>query len=312
MKPRIVVVGSLNMDLVVQAPRIPKPGETILGAGELQMIPGGKGANQACGASRLGADVAMVGRVGDDAFGEALIHNLNKTKVNTSLITRDADAATGIALIVVDDSGQNSIVISSGANGRVSDEDVDRGEDLIRSTDVLLLQLEIPLNAVIRAAELARLHGAITVLNPAPAQPLPTELLPLIDVLIPNETEAAILSGCESNTDEEIRQAATALRKSGVKTIIMTMGSRGALLITENVFSHFPTFPIDPVDTTAAGDAFVASFSVALAEGRSLQEAVRYGNAAGALACTKLGAQPSLPNRSALKNMLKKDITHTA
>ena len=312
MKPRIVVVGSLNMDLVVQAPRIPKPGETILGAGELQMIPGGKGANQACGASRLGADVAMVGRVGDDAFGEALIHNLNKTKVNTSLITRDADAATGIALIVVDDSGQNSIVISSGANGRVSDEDVDRGEDLIRSTDVLLLQLEIPLNAVFRAAELARLHGAITVLNPAPAQPLPTELLPLIDVLIPNETEAAILSGCESNTDEEIRQAATALRKSGVKTIIMTMGSRGALLITENVFSHFPTFPIDPVDTTAAGDAFVASFSVALAEGRSLQEAVRYGNAAGALACTKLGAQPSLPNRSALKNMLKKDITHTA
>jgi ribokinase len=306
MKPHLVVVGSLNMDLVVQAPRIPKPGETILGAGDLQMIPGGKGANQACGAARLGADVAMVGRVGDDAFGETLILNLNKSKVDTRSITRDIDAATGIALIVVEESGQNSIVVSSGANGCVSDEDVNRGEDLIQSADVLLLQLEIPLNAVIRAADLARLHGVTTVLNPAPAQPLPTELLTLIDVLIPNETEAAILSGCETNTDEEIQQAATTLRGFGAKTIIMTLGSRGALLITENVFSHFPAFPIDPVDTTAAGDAFVASFSVALAEGRSLQEAVRYGNAAGALACTKLGAQPSLPNRSALKNMLQK------
>ncbi len=306
MKPHLVVVGSLNMDLVVQAPRIPKPGETVSGAGDLKLIPGGKGANQAYGSAMLGADVAMLGRVGNDAFGETLVQNLNKVKVDTRFITRDPDAATGIALIVVEESGQNIIVVSPGANRRVSPEDVTQGESVIRSADVLLLQLEIPLNVVIRAVELAKLHGVITVLNPAPAQPLPTELLTLIDVLIPNETEAAILSSCETNTEEEIQQAAAALRRSGAKTIIMTLGSRGALLITENVFSHFPAFPIDPVDTTAAGDAFVASFSIALAEGRSLQEAVRYGNAAGALACTKLGAQPSLPNRSELENMLRK------
>jgi ribokinase len=306
MKPHLVVVGSLNMDLVVQAPRIPKPGETVSGAGDLKLIPGGKGANQAYGSAMLGADVAMFGRVGNDAFGETLVQNLNKVKVDTRFITQDPEASTGIALIVVEERGQNIIVVSPGANRRVSPEDVTQGESVIRSADVLLLQLEIPLNVVIRAVELAKLHGVITVLNPAPAQPLPTELLTLIDILIPNETEAAILSGCETHTGEEIQQAAGALRRSGAKTIIMTLGSRGAFLNTENVFSHFPAFPIDPVDTTAAGDAFVASFSVALAEGRSLQEAIRFGNAAGALACTKLGAQPSLPNRSELENMLRK------
>jgi ribokinase len=305
MKPQIVVVGSLNMDLVMQAPRIPKPGETVSGAEDLKLIPGGKGANQAYGSAMLGAEVAMLGRVGDDAFGETLVQNLNIVKVDTRFITQDPDAATGIALIVVEESGQNIIVVSPGANRCVSPEDVTQGESVIQSADVLLLQLEIPLNVVIRAVELAKLHGVITILNPAPARPLPAELLTLIDVLIPNETEAAILSGCETNTDEEIQQAAAALRRSGAKTIIMTLGSRGALLTTENVFSYFPAFPVDPVDTTAAGDAFVASFAVAVAEGKSLQEAVRYGNAAGALACTKFGAQPSLPNRPELEQLLK-------
>jgi ribokinase len=306
MRPRIVVVGSLNMDLVVRTSRIPKPGETILGAGDLQMIPGGKGANQAYGSAQLGADVAMVGRVGNDVFGETLIQNLSKIDVDTSFIIQDIDAATGIAMIVVEESGQNSIVVSSGANRCVSPEDISQSVDVIKAADVILLQLEIPLEAVLKAADLAKLHGVSTVLNPAPAQPLPSELLTLIDYLIPNETEAAILSGQETHSEDDIKEAAAVLHQSGVKTIIMTMGSHGALLITNEAFTRFPAFPIDPVDTTAAGDAFVASFAVALAEGKSPQEAVRYGTAAGALACTKLGAQPSLPNRSELENMLHK------
>jgi ribokinase len=306
MKVRIVVVGSLNMDLVVQTPRIPKPGETILGAGDLQMIPGGKGANQAYGSALLGAEVAMVGRVGEDTFGETLIQNLDKVEVDTSFIIQDTDAPTGIALIVVEGSGQNSIVVSSGANGRLSPEDVSQREDVIQSADVLLLQLEIPLEAVLRAADLAKLHGVTTVLNPAPAQPLEPELLRLIDYLIPNETEFALLSGHEIHSNDKIKEAAAVLHQSGLKIIIMTMGNRGALLLTEDSFTHSPAFTVDPIDTTAAGDAFVASFVVAMAEGKSLQEAIRYGNAAGALACTKFGAQPSLPNRSELKDMLRK------
>lgn len=305
MKPRLVVVGSLNMDLVVPSPRIPRPGETILGAGDLKMIPGGKGANQAYGAARLGADVSMVGRVGDDSFGERLIQNLNQANVDTQHIIHDSDAATGIALIVVDESGQNSIVVSSGANGQLSPEDVNRGENAIRAANILLLQLEVPLDAVLQGAKLAKHHGVATILNPAPAQPLPGELLAMIDYLIPNESETAILSGHETNTDEEIKQAAAALRVSGIKTTIMTMGSRGALLITETEFCHFPAFPIDPVDTTAAGDAFVASFAVAMAEGKSIHEAIRFGNAAGALACTQFGAQPSLPDRRALERLMQ-------
>jgi ribokinase len=302
---RIAVIGSLNMDLVVRASRIPKPGETIIGADDLHMIPGGKGANQAYASAMLGAEVSMVGRVGDDMFGEHLITSLKKAGVDTHHITRVSDASTGIALIVVEDGGQNSIVVSPGANGRVSSTDVSRAEAVIRSASLILLQLEIPLPAVIKAAQVAKNHGVKVVLNPAPAQQLSAELLSLTDILIPNETEASMLSGCDVGTDDGIRQAAARLCQSGVKTIIMTRGSRGASLITENEIVHFPAFTIEPVDTTAAGDAFVGSIAVALAEGRSISEAVRCGNAAGALASTKSGAQPSMPGRDDLDKMLQ-------
>ncbi len=302
---RIAVIGSLNMDLVVRTPRIPKPGETIIGADDLHTIPGGKGANQAYASAMLGAEVSMVGRVGDDAFGEHLITNLKKAGVNTHHITRDSDASTGIAMIVVEQDGQNSIVVSPGANGHVSPPDVSRAEEVIRSASLILLQLEIPLPTVIKAAQVAKHQGIKVVLNPAPAQQLPAELLSLTDILIPNETEAAMLSGCDVGTDDGIRQAAARLCQSGAKTVIMTRGSRGASLITGNEIVHFPAVPIDPVDTTAAGDAFVGSFAVALAEGRSISEAVRYGNAAGALSSTKSGAQPSMPGREDLNKMLQ-------
>jgi ribokinase len=302
---RIAVIGSLNMDLVVRVPRIPKPGETIIGADDLHMIPGGKGANQAYASAMLGAEVSMVGRVGDDMFGEQLITSLKKAGVDTHNITRDSDAPTGIAMIVVEEGGQNSIVVSSGANWRISPMDVLRAETVIRSANLILLQLEIPLPAVIKAAQFAKDHGVKVVLNPAPAQQLPAELLSLTDILIPNETEAAMLSGCDVGTDDGIRQAAARLCQSGVKTIIMTRGSRGASMITENEIVHFPAFSVEPVDTTAAGDAFVGSFAVALVEGRSITEAVRYGNAAGALSSTKSGSQPSMPGRDDLDKILQ-------
>ncbi len=302
---RIAVIGSLNMDLVVRAPRLPKPGETIIGTDDLNMVPGGKGANQAYCTARLGAKVAMIGRVGDDTFGVQLINNLKKVGVDTQYIKRDADASTGIAMIVVEEGGLNSIVVSSGANGRVDLSDISQAEAAILSANLILLQLEIPIPVVIEAALLAKKHGVKVLLNPAPAQKLPDELLSLIDILIPNETETAMLSEYDIRTDDGIKKAATKLHQSGVKTIIMTRGNRGASLMAKNKIEHYPAFPIQAVDTTGAGDAFVGSFAIAFAEGKSIKESIRCGNAAGALASTKSGAQPSMPSRDDLNKMLQ-------
>jgi len=303
MPARVTVVGSLNMDLVVRAPRIPRPGETIIG-GEFRTVPGGKGANQAVAAARLGAQVAMVGRVGGDAFGGLLLENLAAAGVDHTFVTRDPQAATGVALIEVDDAGQNSIVVVSGANMRLAPADVEAAAAAIGVADVLLLQLESPLETVTRAAQVAHARGVTVILNPAPARPVPDGLLGLVDVLIPNESETALLTGLPVGDQEEAQAAAAALRRMGVATVILTLGGRGALLAYEGGAELFPAFDVTPVDTTAAGDAFVGGLAVALAEGRPLQEAVRWGNAAGALATTRLGAQPSLPTRQALDDML--------
>ncbi|MFN2182802.1 MAG: ribokinase, partial [Anaerolineae bacterium] len=206
MAPRIAVAGSLNMDLVVRSPRIPRPGETIIG-GEYRHVPGGKGANQAVAAARLGAQVAMVGRLGRDAFGDQLRNNLAAGGVDTSFVVQDAGIATGVALIVVDDAGQNSIVVAPGANMRLSPADIDAAAQAIAGADALLLQLESPLDAVIRAAEVAHDHGVTVILNPAPARPLPPHLLALVDVLIPNESEAALLTGLPVDSQSEAEEA---------------------------------------------------------------------------------------------------------
>ena len=311
MAARITVVGSLNMDLVVRAPRIPRPGETILG-GEFHTAPGGKGANQAVAAARLGGHVSMIGRVGSDAFAQSLLDSLAADGVDHAFVTQDPEAATGVAFIVVDDAGENSIVVASGANMCLSPADVDAAEAVIADADVLLLQLETPLAAVARAAELARAHGATVILNPAPACPLPQELLALIDVLVPNESEAALLTDMPVGNQVEAKAAAVALCELGVGTAILTLGERGALLAQPGGTELLPAFEVTPVDTTAAGDAFVGGFGVALAEGRSLPEAVRWGNAAGALATTKLGAQPSLPTRQMVKRLLAEGSTRSA
>ncbi len=303
MTAHLTVVGSLNMDLVARAPRIPRPGETIIG-GEFRNVPGGKGANQAIAAARLGATVSMVGRVGRDTFAGPLLDNLDADGIDHTFVVQDPEAATGVALIVVDDGGENSIVVAPGANMRLSPADVDGAEAAIAGADALLLQLEIPLETVIRAAEIARARGVKIILNPAPARSLPAELLSLVDVLIPNESETALLTGLPVGNQAEARTAAAALQDSGVGTVILTLGERGAMLATEGKTELFPAFDVTPVDTTAAGDAFVGGFAVALAEGRTLPEAVRWGNGAGGLAATKLGAQPSLPARRDLERLL--------
>jgi ribokinase len=303
MSTKIAVVGSLNMDLVIRSPRIPRPGETILGH-DLHTVPGGKGANQAVAAARLGALVSMVGRVGGDEFGDSVLKNLAVAGVDHRHVVTDAESATGLALIVVDDDGENTIVVASGANMQVSPSDVDAADEAIKGADVLLLQLEIPLEAMQRAAQLAQENGVTVVLNPAPARKVPPELLASIDVLIPNEHETALLAGMPVADQASAEAAAAALRDEGVGVVILTLGSRGALLTSPAGVEAIPAFPVSPVDTTAAGDAFVAGFSVALAEGKPLAEAVRWGNAAGALAATKLGAQTSLPDRQALFELL--------
>ena len=303
MSARVTVAGSLNMDLVARAPRIPQPGETIIGR-DFRNVPGGKGANQAVAAARLGAEVSMVGRVGADTFADPLLENLAADGIDHTYVTRDPEAATGVALIVVDDAGENSIVVASGANARFSPGDVEDAEEAFARADVLLLQLESPLETVQRAAELAHAHGAKVLLNPAPARALPDELLSLVDALIPNETEAALLTDRAVRSQADAREAAQALLVSGVETVIVTLGEGGALLAQGGGVTLVPAFSVEAVDTTAAGDAFVGSFAVALAEGRPPEEAVRWGNAAGALATTKMGAQPSLPTREALERLL--------
>ena len=300
---RITVVGSLNMDLVIRVPRIPEPGQTIIG-GTFDTVPGGKGANQAVAAARLGAQVSMIGQVGHDAFGETLLESLSANDVDHSFVKQDTGAATGVAFITVDEVGNNGIVVAPGANMQLSPADVDSAENTIAASNVILLQLESPLETVRRAAEISHAHGVKVILNLAPARSLPKDLLSLVDVLIPNESETAFLIRRLVSEQVEAEAAAIALVNAGVRSVILTLGDRGALLAQAGRTTYFPAFDVTPVDTTAAGDAFGGGFGVALAGGKPIAEAVRWGNAAGALATTQFGAQPSLPTRQALKNML--------
>jgi ribokinase len=304
----ILVVGSLNADLVVRVPRFPQPGETISGE-DLNIIPGGKGANQAVAAARQGTSVAMLGRVGNDSFGPELMDNLKRNQVDSALVQVDPDSATGTAIIVVDASGQNNIILSAGGNGRVSQSDVTDAS--FSDYKLLLLQLEIPIETVLAAAQKAKEKGLRILLNPAPAHPLPAELISLSDFILPNETELSLLTGQPVHDIASAEQAAKQLLERGAQNVIVTLGANGALIVSSKQVTHVNTYKVEVVDTTAAGDAFIAGFAARLLEsdgqpGDALTNAVRYGCACGALATTRFGAQPSLPTRAEVENLLSK------
>jgi ribokinase len=299
---RIVVVGSLNMDLVGCAPRIPVVGETIVGH-TFFSEPGGKGANQAYAAARLGGYVAMLGRIGSDDFGRQMKLNLERTGCDVSGLVAIPDCASGIALIFVADDGHNSIMIVPGANGRFSPEDVEASQDGLQGAAWVLLQLENPLATVLEAARAARSAGARVILDPAPACPLPQELFELVDILTPNETEAAILADLEpSRLDPEQALAiAHKLRERKARTVVVKLGDQGCLLLDDTGSELIPAPSVKAVDTTAAGDEFNAALAVALSEGSDLRAACRFANAAAALSVTRLGAQASAPARVELE-----------
>lgn len=295
----ILVVGSLNMDLVVRAARHPAPGETVLGEA-FQTFPGGKGANQAVAAARLATTpVRMIGRVGADAFGEALVTGLAADGVATTWVQRDAAAPTGVALITLDQAGQNTIVVAPGANARLTPEDVEAAAAAFEGVAVVVVQLEIPLATVARAITLAHARGARVLLNPAPAQPLPAAMLAAVDDLLPNQTELAQLTG-----EADYATAARQLLGAGVGRVVVTLGGEGVCLFDGEGRSALAAHPVTVVDTTAAGDAFTGAYAAALAEGRPAREALAWGNAAGALAVTRAGAQPALPTRREVEALL--------
>jgi len=302
--PRIVVVGSSNMDLVVKAARIPAVGETILG-GDFIMTPGGKGANQAVAAAKLGADVCLVARLGEDMFGEQSLDNFNAEGINTQYVTRSEKAPSGVALITVDQAGNNVIVVAPGANNELSADDVRNARSAIASAGALVAQLEVPLDTVEFAARMATSCCVPFVLDPAPAQQLNPEFLSMVDVLTPNETEAQILTGIEVTDEDSARKAAGSLLESGAGAVILTMGSKGYLLATDEKTEFVPAIVTEAVDATAAGDAFTGSLAVGLARGERIADAAYFANHVAALSVTKMGAQSSMPSTEEVESFMK-------
>jgi ribokinase len=302
MTPKIVVVGSANTDFVLTMPELPSKGETVLG-GQFGVVRGGKGANQAVAAARLGAEVTFVARLGADSFGNEAVTAYREEGISTNFIVQDPEMHSGVALILVNRNGENMIGVGPGANGRLTAEDVLAASAAILEADCLLLQLEIPLDAVQAAVEIAHRSNVKVILNPAPAQKLPPEILKLIHYLTPNETEAAILAGQDPSAIDQnsLPQLASIL---DIPNLVVTLGSRGACILQAGQTTYVPTFPITPVDTTASGDAFNGALAVALGRGESLPQAVRYANAAGAITATRPGAQPSLPTKEELDQFL--------
>lgn len=302
MKAKIVVVGSSNTDMILKLERIPKPGETILG-GEFVTAAGGKGANQAVAAAKAGGAVTFIARVGQDMFGQQAVAGFIESGINVDHVQRDK-TASGVALIFVAKDGENSIGVGSGANARLMPADVKKAKSAFLSASAVVMQLETPLETVQAAAELADARKTTVILNPAPAQKLPDALLKKISILTPNETEAEILTGIKITNEPSCAKAADALLRKGVKTVIITLGSRGSYIATATSKQLVPGFKVKAVDTTAAGDTFNGALAVALAEGKSMYDAVRFANAAGAISVTRMGAQPSAPTRSEIEKLV--------
>ncbi len=303
MKKKIVVIGSANTDLVIKAKRIPEPGETILG-GTFLMTPGGKGANQAVAVARLGGDVSFVAKVGNDMFADQSLKEYGRDKIDTSNIIRDSSAPSGVALICVDEKGENSIVVAPGANNMLSKKDVDAVKGKVEQAGYLLMQLETPMEVVEHAADIASKSDVRVVLNPAPAAALPVELIKRLYLITPNRTESQLLTGITVDGWEGAEEAADALLTQGVQNVVITLGSMGSLVKNASITERIPAKKVEAVDTTAAGDTFNGALCVALSEGKDLVEAVRFATAASAISVTRMGAQSSIPYRYELDNQL--------
>jgi ribokinase len=291
---KITVIGSINMDLVTSTNQIPKVGETVLG-NSFHTIPGGKGANQAVAAARLGGDVTMIGAVGNDSFGKTLVDQLTNQGINTKNIMVVKDVSTGIASILLSEA-DNSIIVVPGANNHITPEVIENHEDKIRTSNILLVQLEIPLESVIRAVELAKKHGIQTIVNPAPIQKLPKELLEMVDYLTPNEHEQAMLFASIDGTDQELAKLK--------EKCIVTKGSEGVMIYKNGEKIEIPSFQVEAVDTTGAGDSFNGALAVAICEGLEIEEACRFANVVGAISVTKLGAQTGMPTKKEVEEFL--------
>lgn len=298
-RPRIVVAGSLNLDVVCEVQRAPEAGETIHGR-RAAFVGGGKGANQAIAAARMGADVAMIGRLGADAFGVSLRAGLAAEGIDAAHVGTDESVASGLALILVDDAAQNRITLVPGANAGLTPLHVDAARAVIADADLLLLQMETPLPTIARAIELAHACGVPALLNPAPAQPLPQEWYARLQYLVPNESEASVLTGLPVRNEAEATAAARVLHSRGMPCVIVTLGERGVLLLDEQGARRISAPTVTAVDTTAAGDTFIGALAVALSEGQSLDAATMFAVRAAALSVTRRGAQTSIPYRAEL------------
>lgn len=301
MAAKIVVVGSFNADLTAYVPRLPKPGETLMGT-KFVTGPGGKGSNQAVAAARLGAQVAFVGRVGHDEFAGIGLRLWQTEGINIDHVVWDEEQSTGVAPIWVDENGENSIIVIPGANMAINAAHVDKAAEVIAQADILVVQLEIPVETVHYALKVAKQHGIRTILNPAPAEPLSSEMLLLADYITPNQTELETLTG---ETNAEVETAARSLLQRDDQTVIVTLGSQGARWITRTDTGLIPTFPVQVVDTTGAGDAFNGGLAVALAEGQPLENAVAFATATASLSVTRPGTSNSMPRREEVDALLK-------
>jgi len=299
----IVVVGSLNMDLVINTDFIPRPGETVLG-NDFKQIPGGKGANQADAITKLGADVFMVGKVGQDEFGKTLKSSLKNDGVNVDYIFEKEGIPTGVAAIIVEKSGNNAITVASGANFELVEEDIERAEIAFENADIMLVQFETPMSTVSYALRKAKKMGLRTILNPAPGFRLSEDILNHTDIITPNETELELLTGHNTDNIDEIREAALILLEKGINDIIVTLGSNGALHVTKEGISHYKALKVNAIDTTAAGDCFNGALAVGLSEGESIEESISFAMAAATLSVMKKGAQSSLPRREEVMNFI--------
>jgi ribokinase len=305
--PAITIVGSFAVGLTIRAPKLPIFGETMLGS-DFDMGPGGKGSNQAVATARLGARSSLLAVIGTDKLAAIATDLYAAEGVDASLVTRSATCATGVGFIILNDKGENFIILDMGANELMDERTVDAGEARIAGSDVVMTVLEVPIPAAARAMALGRKHGAKTILNPAPAQAMPEAIFASVDYLTPNESELRILLGLPADDPRSSRELASELRARGARNVVVTLGRSGALILTDTLDVMVPAVPVDVVDTTGAGDAFNSGFAVALAEGRDIVDAVRFGVVCGGIACTRLGVIPGLPDRAKADALYAKAI----